>query len=235
MKIKNLLIVSGLSLFVMILMTACSPKKPAAKAEIEEEKEDPTEEEWNINGGDSDQPIMDGWTYEMAAEYYMQSELDFDYGHVLRGERGWLTPDSLARLANGHVQVNIPVQQQDNMPRMGVTYRQPETGGTITFSGGPENLPTIYGDALSSVAQATCFLKDIEYDYQTEPYTAYVQSRGKGLYTLFRMEGTRDEDTNEWVDHSNPVWYPVIISVYPHGDSLVISRGMGALETFLPE
>lgn len=227
--------VYGLSLGMVLMMAlACGPKKPNIDVD-NEEGDEPEKEEWNINGGDSDQPIMDGWTYEMAAEYYMQNELEYDYGHVLRGERDWLTPDALACLTKGHVQVNIPVQQQDNKPRFGVTYRQPETGGIITFSGGPESLPTIYGDTLLSVGQATCHLKDIEYDYQTEPYTAYVQSRGKGLYTLYRMEGTRNKDTNEWVDHSNPVWYPVIISVYPRGDSLVISRGMSALETFVLE
>ena len=226
-RMQNQLIISSMCLFAMLLMTACGPKKPNV--------DEPEEEEWNINGGDSDQPIMDGWTYEMAAEYYMQGELDFDYGHVKRGDRDWLTPDSLSRLTNGHVQVNIPLQPQDNKPRIGVTYRQPEEGGTITFNGGPEDLPTIYGDTLPSVAQATFHFKDALYDYQAEPYTAYVQSRGKGLYTLYRMEGMRDEDTNKWVDHSNPVWYPVIISVYPGGDSLVISRGMHWLETFVPE
>ena len=228
-------IVCGLSL-VMLLMTvfsACGPKRPHAESEDEEESE---EEEWNINGGDTDQPIMDGWTFEMAAEYYMQSELQYDYGHVLRCERDWLDPDTLARLTNGHVQVNIPVQQEDNKPRFGVTYRQPKTGGTITFSGGPQALSTIYDDnKLQTVGEVTFNFADDMYEYQDEPYTAYVQSRGKGLYTLFRMDGLRDEETDEWVEHCNPIWYPVIISVYPRGDSLVVSRGMAALETFVPE
>ena len=71
-RMQNQLIISSMYLFAMLLMTACGPKKPNV--------DEPEEEEWNINGGDSDQPIMDGWTYEMAAEYYMQGELDFDYG-----------------------------------------------------------------------------------------------------------------------------------------------------------
>lgn len=225
--------VYGLSFaMVLMMMTACGQKR--SRADVDDEDEPEEEEEWEINGGDSDQPIMDGWTYEMAAEYYMQNELDFEYGRVLRGESDWLTPESLARLTKGHVQVNIPVQEQDNKPRFNIVYLQPETGGTIIFSGSPQRLPTIYGDELPSIGEATCHFKDVEYDYLTEPYTAYVQSRGKGLYTLYRMEGTRDEQTNEWRDHSNPVWYPVIISVYPGGDSLVISRGMNALETFVP-
>ena len=216
---------------VLMLMTACGQKR--SRVDIDDEDEPEEEEEWEINGGDSDQPIMDGWTYEMAAEYYMQSELNYDYSHVVRGDRDWLSPDTLVRLTNGHVQVNIPLQQQDNKPRFGVTYRQPNAGGTITFNGGPCSNPTIYGDTLPAIGEATFHFDDDMYDYQSEPYTAYVQSRGQGLYTLYRMEGTRDEN-NEWLDHCNPVWYPVIISVYPGGDSLVISRGMNALETFVP-
>ena len=235
MRTKDLSIAGCFFFFAMLLLSACGPKKPNVETEADEAKEEPVEEENNINGGDSDQPIMDGWTFEMAAEYYLQAELGYDYSHVLRGERDWLAPDTLSRLTHGHVQVIIPVQQRDNKPRIGVTYRQPETDGTITFNGGPESLPTIYGDTLPSVAQATCHFKDALYDYQAEPYTAYAQSRGKGLYTLYYMEGMRDQDTNEWIDHCNPVWYPVIISVYPHGDSLVISRGMHWLETFIAE
>lgn len=232
-KVSFIVCSLSLCMLLMTVFSACGPKRP--HAESEEEEEESEEEEWNINGGDSDQPIMDGWTYEMAAEYYMQSELQYDYGYVLRCERSWLDPDTLARLTNGHVQVNIPVQKQDNKPRFNIVYQQPETGGTIIFSGSPQRLPTIYGDELPSIGEATCHFKDVEYDYLTEPYTAYVQSRGKGLYTLFRMEGLRDEETDEWVEHCNPIWYPVIISVYPRGDSLVISRGMSALETFVPE
>lgn len=225
--------VYGLSFaLVLMLLTAC--KQKPSRADIDDEDEPEEEEEWEINGGDSDQPIMDGWTFEMAAEFYLADELNYDYSHVVRGERDWLTPDSLARLTKGYVQVDIPVQEKNAKPRFNVTYRQPNAGGTITFSGESTSNVTIYGDALPAIGEATFHFADDMYDYQSEPYTAYVQSRGLGLYTLYRMEGTRDEN-KEWHDHSNPIWYPVIISVYPGGDSLVISRGMGALETFVPE
>ena len=164
---------------MLLILTACSSKP--SKDKDEEETETETEEEWNINGGDSDQPIMDGWTFEMAAEFYLTDELENDYSHVVRGEGDWLTPDSLARLTYGHVQVRIPIQQQDTKPRFGVTYRQPETGGTITFSGESCNNPTKYGDTLPAIGEATFHFDDDMYDYQTEPYTAYVQSRGKGF------------------------------------------------------
>ena len=225
----------GCAATLLLLTTAsCGKKRPHADADGEKTTAT-EEEEWNINGGDSDQPIMDGWTFEMAAEYYLADELEYDYSRVVRGESDWLTPDSLTRLTHGHVQVNIPLQQQDAKPRFGVTYRQPETGGTIIFKDTPSLQPTRYGDTLPAIGEATFHFDDDMYDYQTEPYTAYVQSRGKGLYTLYRMDRSRDPETNEWRDHSNPVWYPVIISVYPKGDSLVISRGMSALETFIPE
>ena len=219
-------------MLLMMVMSACGPKRP--HTESDEEEEDPEEEEWEINGGDSDQPIMDGWTFEMAAEYYLANELEYEYSRVIRNEGEWLKPEALACLTRGHVQVDIPVQEKNAKPRFNVTYRQPNAGGTITFSGESTNNPTIYGDNLPAVGEATFHFNDDMYDYQSEPYTAYVQSRGQGLYTLYRMEGTRDEN-NEWHDHCNPVWYPVIISVYPGGDSLVISRGMEALETFVPE
>ena len=233
MKTKKLLTLCGLfvSMSLLLLMAACGQKRPHTDLDETETEE----EEWNINGGNSDQPIMDGWTFEEAAEFYLAHELDYDYSHVVRGESNWLTPDTLARLTHGHVQVRIPIQQQDTKPRFDVTYRQPETGGTITFNGAPSEQPTRYGDTLPAIGEATCYFNDDMYDYQIEPYTAYVQNRGKGLYTLYRMEGSRDPETKEWRDHCNPAWYPVIISVYPNGDSLVISRGMSALETFVPE
>ncbi len=233
MRSRNFLY--GCALVVPLLLTvSCGQKRPNADAD-DETTSATEEEEWNINGGDTDQPIMDGWTFERAAEFYLAEQLDYDYSHVVRGESGWLTPDSLARLTNGHVQVKIPVQQQDTKPRFEVTYRQPETGGTISFRDSPSRQPTRYGDTLQAIGEATFQFKDALYDYQTESFTAYVQSRGKGIYTLFRMEGSRDPDTKEWRDHSNPAWYPAIISVYPQGDSLVISRGMSALETFVPQ
>lgn len=207
-------------------MTACNPKPSKDK--------DGAEEEPYINGGNSDQPIMDGWTFEMAAEYYLREELGYEYSRVIRNEDNWRSPQALATLTWGHVQVKLPVQQEDVMPRFGVTYRQPETGGTITFNGPPSSLPTIYGDTLQAVGEATFHLEDPMYDYQSETNTAYIQSRGQGLYTLFLMEGKRNPDTNEWQDDCNPSWFPVIISVYPGGDSLTISRGLDGLETFIP-
>ena len=233
MKSRNFLY--GCALVVPLLLTvSCGQKRPNADAD-DETTSATEEEEWNINGGDTDQPIIDGWTFEMAAEFYLANQLDNEYSRVVRGESDGLTPDSLARLTKGHVRVKIPVQQQDAKPRFEVTYRQPETGGTISFRDSPSRQPTRYGDTLQAIGEATFQFKDALYDYQTESFTAYVQSRGKGIYTLFRMEGSRDPDTKEWRDHSNPAWYPVIISVYPQGDSLVISRGMSALETFVPQ
>ena len=234
MKLRTFLSVCALLVPLLLTTVSCGQKRPNADAD-DETTSATEEEEWNVNGGNSDQPIMDGWTFEMAAEFYLADELEYDYSRVVRGESDWLTPDSLARLTHGHVQVNIPLQQQDAKPRFGVTYRQPETGGTIIFMDTPSLQPTCYGDSLPAIGEATFHFDDDMYDYQTEPYTAYVQSRGKGLYTLYRMDRSRDPETNEWRDHSNPVWYPVIISVYPEGDSLVISRGMRALETFIPE
>ena len=63
----------------------------------------------NINGGNSDQPIMDGWTFEQASEFWLASVLTDERNAVLNGEGEWLTPDSLAHLTKGHVRVKLPL------------------------------------------------------------------------------------------------------------------------------
>ena len=80
MKTKHLLSFYGLffSLLSLILMTACGPKRPHANVDNETETET-EEDEWNVNGGNSDQSIMDGWTFEMMRDEF---RLFCDYYHI---------------------------------------------------------------------------------------------------------------------------------------------------------
>lgn len=204
---------------VTLILTACSLGRPS------------------INGGDTDQPIMDGWTMEMAAEYWLASVLGYEHAAVVNDKGQWLTPDSLAHLTKGHVRVDLPIHESNPMPRFDVTYRQPKTGGIISFSNSPSQQPTISGDTLQSIGLIHYHFLDNMYR-DTADTTVYVQSHGKGLFTGFRMSHVRkreDDGSWKWVEHGMAQWSPFVISVYPGGDSLVVSRGLKCIETFIAD
>ena len=89
-----------------LLLTACNWGRP------------------NINGWKSGQPIMDGWTHEMAGEYWLPSVM---------ADQQPQTAEEVANLQKVNVQVNLPVHEENPMPHDGITYRQASTGGFITF------------------------------------------------------------------------------------------------------
>jgi len=202
-----------------LLLTACSLGRP------------------NINGGDTDQPILDGWTMEMAAEFWLASVLNDEHAAVINGKGQWLSPDSLAHLTKGHVHVDLPVHESSPMPHYDVTYRQSKTGGEICFHDSVSCQPTASGDTLCSVGTIRYHLVDNLFR-ETADTTVFMQSRGKGLYTGFRMINVRKREADgswTWVEHGNAQWAAFVISVYPGGDSLVVSRGVRRLETFVAE
>lgn len=191
-----------------------------------------------INGGKDGQPIMDGWTYEEAAEYWL--------GSVLSGTRTIL-PDSLARLSKGHVHLSLPVHESNPEPRFGVAYRQPKTGGCITFVDSAFQEVTHNGDTLNAIGTVLFSMADAMYRSMNNTRddgkgsTVYVENRGKGLFTWYGMDRVRDRksETKEsgpvWHERRAPHWYGVVISVFPGGDSLLVSRGLDAVETFVAE
>lgn len=202
-----------------LLMTACNAGRP------------------NINGGDSDQPIMDGWTFEQASEFWLASVLTDERTAVLNGEGEWLTPDSLAHLTKGHVRVKLPIHDGDPTPHWGVTYRQPQTGGFITFRDSAATHLTVSGDTLQSIGLAHYHFCDNMLPESADT-TVFVQSRGKGLFTGFLMNRVRkhhDDGTWTWQKNGNPEWFPFIVSIYPGGDSLLVSRGLNPVEVFVIE
>lgn len=191
-----------------------------------------------INGGDTGQPILDGWTRQEAAEYWLASMLTDEYIGVFNGTGQWLTPDSLAHLTQGHVQVELPVHEGNPEPRWNVTYRQPETGGFITFRDSAAVLPSVTGDTVRADGLVSYHFVDGMYPDSGDSIV-YVQNRGKGIFTVFYMRRVRKrnraDDSWSWAPHGDPNWYPLLVSVYPGGDSLLVSRGLKPIETFVDE
>ena len=162
-----------------------------------------------INGGKTGQPIMDGWTFQMAGEYWLPSVM---------GELNPQTPEEFATLNKVNVQVKLPVFESNPMPKDGVIYRQASTGGLVTF-----HLTEVEGDTLNPVGTAEMWLREEGY-FENDTTEVRVLSRGKGIFTVYHIERQRQR--------GEPVRYeefvrtdPAIISVYPDGDSLLICRG----------
>ena len=71
---------------------------------------------------------------------------------------------------------------------------------------------------------------------QVTDSTAYMQSRGKGLFTAFWLSKvrTRQKDGSWTIEPDEGAkWCPFVISVYPGGDSLLVSRGLKPVEVFV--
>ena len=164
----------------------------------------------NINGEKTGQPIMDGWLFEQAGEFWLPS--------VIR-ELNPQTPEEWANLNKVNVQVKLPVHEGDPMPKDGATYRQASTHGYITF-----HLQGMEGDTLNPIGTADLWLKESNYFGQDTTFTVRVLQQGKGIFSTYHIKRQRQrgepERYEEWVE-----WYPAIISVYPGGDSLLICRG----------
>ena len=162
-----------------------------------------------INGEKTGQPIMDGWTHEMAGEYWLP---------LVIGELNPQTPEDFATLNKVNVQVKLPVHEGNPMPKSGVVYRQASTNGVITF-----DLTEVEGDTLHPVGTAKMWLREEGY-FESDTSRVRVLSRGKGIFTVYHIERQRQRGEpvhyNEYVEID-----PAIISVYPGGDSLLICRG----------
>lgn len=209
----------GLSAF---LLTACNlfhrPDKP------------------DINGWETGQPIMDGWTYEQAGEYWLQSALDEERGNFIRGERQWMTPEKLADYDDVNIQVHLPLAPEGTNPQPlnDVTYRQAESDGFITFHLKTEaelRADSVLTGALRSsnlalekaltIGTAEVWLKEMMYFDLDTTLACYVQQRGRGIYTLYYVA---DRGT-----HSYPLGHlqslAAVIAVHPGADSITICRG----------
>lgn len=169
----------------------------------------------NINGGKTGQPIMDGWTYEQAGEYWLPSVFS---------EKNPQTPEEVATLNKVNVQVNLPVHEGNPMHRDGVTYRQASSDGFITFH---LSQPTHKADDdtidTAIIGTADMFLRERMYFEQDSLTNARVKSWGKGIFTLYTVNKRIAKKAGATSDGME--FLPAIISVYPGGDSLLICRG----------
>ena len=185
-----------------LLLTACNLGRP------------------NINGGKTGQPIMDGWTFEMAGEYWLPSVFK---------EHNPQTPEEVATLNEVNVQINLPVHEGNPMPHDGVTYRQASTGGYITF-----HMIPIEGDTLHPVGTVEMLLKEDMYWERDTVKDVRVRSHGKGIFSAYAIHRERQRGEPERSTESVAI-VPVIISVYPGGDSLMISRGNMLYDAYVAE
>ncbi len=159
----------------------------------------------DINGSEH-QPLLHGWTFEQAGEFWLQSALDDD----LNSESP-MTAEQLARLDDENIRVNLPLAPESTnpQPRQKTIYRQQDTGGFLTFHS--------HGDTL----MADVLLKEMMYFDQDTTLTCYVQQRGRGIYTLYYIA---NRGTRAYPDgHKRAV--AAVIAVHPGSDSLTICRG----------
>lgn len=185
-----------------LLLTACNWGRP------------------NINGWKSGQPIMDGWTHEMAGEYWLPSVM---------ADQQPQTAEEVANLQKVNVQVNLPVHEENPMPHDGITYRQASTGGFITF-----HLTPVEGDTLCPVGTADLHLKEPMYFDRDSLKTVRVKSHGKGIFSTYsiKQQPLRGQP-KRYAEELE--WNAAIISVYPGGDSLLICRGNTLGEAYVAE
>ena len=174
----------------------------------------------NINGWKSGQPIMDGWTYEMAGEYWLPSVM---------ADQQPQTAEEVANLQKVNVRVNLPVHEENPMPHDGITYRQASTGGFITF-----HLTPVEGDTLCPIGMADLHLKEPMYFDRDSLKTVRVKSHGKGIFSTYSIK--QQPLRGQPKQHVEALeWNAAIISVYPGGDSLLICRGNTLGEAYVAE
>ena len=156
----------------------------------------------DINGSEH-QPLLHGWTFEQAGEFWLQSALDDD----LNSESP-MTAEQLARLDDENIRVNLPLAPEGTnpQPRQKTIYRQQDTGGFLTFHS--------HGDTL----MADVLLKEMMYFDQDTTLTCYVQQRGRGIYTLYYIT---NYGTNAY-PQGTFTSIAAVIAVHPGSDSLTI-------------
>ena len=203
---------AAMSVALMTLMAGCIPGNPH-----------------RINGKNTGQPIMDGWTRQQAGEFWLAATLTDNWSDVINAKRGWMTAEELASLSNVNVKVTLPVHPENPMPKMGVTYRQKSTGGYITFRDS-----VIVGDTLHTIGVADYQLcEPLYFSFNEKGATSMVQNRGKGIFTLYHMNRVRNRE--DGTARYEPQWDAAVISVFPGADSLLICRGNTIYEAYTAE
>ena len=188
-----------------------------------------------INGSDH-QPILDGWTYEEAGEYWLTDALDLERGGVAQEGASWMTAEQLANLEDENIQVHLPLAPEGSNPQPldGATYSEAEEGGFVTFhlmddsvleadsllNGALKELELTAKDMMT-IGRADVNLREVAYAYLDTTLTCYVQQRGRGIYTLYYIA---DLHTYTY-PYGRIQSLAAVMAVHPGADSITICRG----------
>ena len=127
----------------------------------------------------------------------------------------------------GLFSINLPSNETDNVPRMGV-YRDSLSGGTITFSPADSQLAKESAESsefpIRPICQADIRIVYEVYDRLPEKSERMlVEQRGNGIVTLYHTVSRRGDEEGERIFF--PEYRNIIVYVYPDGDSLMTSCG----------
>lgn len=185
--------------------------------------------------GDIHVPFPEEQCLQLVCEHLMSTS-----GHAMTGRQLAALGDSFL-VANrekltglysvddmmGLFSINLPTNETDNVPRMGV-YRDSLSGGTITFSPADSQLAKESAESsefpIRPICQADIRIVYEVYDRLPEKSERMlVEQRGNGIVTLYHTVSRRGDEEGERIFF--PEYRNIIVYVYPDGDSLMTSCG----------
>ena len=157
---------------------------------------------------------------------------------LLNSEEGQqMTADELAEMSRSSgdkvkgagVEIHLPVTNADTRPTEGVVYMCEDDSTTLVFSlkDAPDTLRTI-GKVNIEWHQDMWGNSSINAN-MPEYNQYYLQSRGKGIYTLWNYQAQYKNGnvilTEEGDTLKAPFFEGMLLFVYPHAEKILITRG----------
>lgn len=165
------------------------------------------------------------------------SNAQLDLMWLLNDDRGdSVTAEQLVNLKNEitlwdrmrgiGVVIDFPLTDANTLPRDSVVYIASDCGSQMTFHLGEtrEGSPVV-GKVTMKLREDTWGKR---WDRDFPPEELYLESRGKGVYTVYSYKKNRDDTVaSELIDSVGySKWRePRVLFVYPGADSIVVSRG----------
>lgn len=184
---------------------------------------------------DIDAPSPEEQCVQLVCEHLMSTS-----GHAMTGRQLAALGDSFL-VANrerlmgrysvdemmGLFSINLPTNETDNVPRMGV-YLDSLSGGTITFSPADSLLAKESAESTEFPIRPICqadihIIYENYYSLPKESERMLVEQRGNGIVTLYHTVSYKGDEEGERVYF--PEYRNIIVYVYPDGDSLMTSCG----------
>ena len=157
---------------------------------------------------------------------------------LLNSEDGQqMTADELANMSRSSgdkvkgagVEIHLPITNVDTRPKEGVTYKCEDDSTTLVFSlkDAPDTLRTI---GTVDIEWHQNIWGESYGDGRKPDYCQYyVQSRGKGIYTLWNYQAQYKNGnvifTEEGDTLKAPFFEGMLIFVYPEAGKILITRG----------